>query len=303
MSLIRLADTGELASPTVIVALDAWVDAGSASTAAAGLLAGGPLFAAFETDLLYDYRARRPTLEIVDGRPDSLAWPDLTIRRGRAGDRTLLVLTGPEPDFRWRELAAEVAQLARRLEVNEWITLGAIPAAVPHTRSVPVLGTESRPGLLRGEVEAGPAGLLRVPSAMVSVLDLAVAEAGIPALGYFAQVPHYVSGAYPAAALALLHALERHLGSQLNTGALAEEAEQLRVRLDTATALDEKTRDYVTRLEGMVDESGLPSGEELIGRGYDDDVAAAAQVDADPVAPVLDGPSFVAVAPPGGHLG
>jgi hypothetical protein len=249
----------------MVVALDAWVDAGSASTAAASLLADGPIVGTFEVDVLFDYRARRPALEIVDGRPDSLAWPELALRRGQAGERPLIVLTGPEPDFRWRELASDLAGFARRHEIAEWITLGAIPAAVPHTRAVPVLGTESRPGLLRGEVEPGPAGLLRVPSAMVSVLDIAAAEAGIPALGYFAQVPHYVSGPYPAAALALLHKLERHLGASLDTGSLAEEVDQLRIRLDTATALDEKTRDYVKRLEEVVDESGLPSGEELIG--------------------------------------
>ncbi|HVM31323.1 MAG TPA: PAC2 family protein [Candidatus Limnocylindrales bacterium] len=265
MPLMTVNESAELEGASVVVAMDAWVDAGSASTAVAALLADGPVVATFEVDLLYDYRARRPTLEISDGRPDNLTWPELTIRRAEAGDRSLLVLTGPEPDFRWRELAADLAHFARRYHVAEWITLGAIPAAVPHTRPVPVLGTESRPGLLRGEVEAGPAGLLRVPSAMVSVLDMAVAEAGVPALGYFAQVPHYVSGAYPGAALALLGKLERHLGALLNPGDLAEEAEQLRIRLDTATALDEKTRDYVKRLEEIVDESRLPSGEELIG--------------------------------------
>jgi hypothetical protein len=264
--LIRIADTDGVEGSSVIVALDAWVDAGSASTAAASLLADGPIVASFEVDALYDYRARRPALEIVDGRPDNLAWPELSIRRGPAlGESQLLVLTGPEPDFRWRELATDLAAFARHHEIAEWITLGAIPAAVPHTRAVPVLGTESRPGLLRGEVEAGPAGLLRVPAALVSVLDIAAAQAGVPALGYYAQVPHYVSGPYPAAALALLSKLERHLGSSLNTGNLAEESEQLRLRLDTATALDEKTRDYVKRLEHVVDESGLPSGEELIG--------------------------------------
>ena len=64
-------------------------------------------------------------------------------------------------------------------------------------------------GLLRGGVEAGPTGLLRVPSAALSMLEMAVAAAGIPAVGYFAQIPHYVSGPYPIASLELLRALER----------------------------------------------------------------------------------------------
>jgi hypothetical protein len=265
VSLVRLSDTQDLISPTVIVALDAWVDAGAASSTAVELLAiGAPVVARFSADLLYDYRSRRPTLDIVDGRPTTLEWPELAMRRTRLGERDILLLTGPEPDFRWRELADDVASLARELEIEQWISLGAIPAAVPHTRPVPILGTESAPGLLRGDIRPGPDGLLRVPAALISVLDLAVAKAGIPAVGYFAQIPHYVSGAYPQASVELLHALERHLEVVIPLRHLPAQADELRTRLDTATALDEKTRSYIERLEGMVDEARLPSGTELI---------------------------------------
>jgi hypothetical protein len=186
------------------------------------------------------------------------------IRHARIGDRDLLVLAGPEPDYRWREMAEAAVDIARRLEVHEWISLGAIPAAVPHTRPVPVLGTASRPGLLRGDVQPGPDGILRVPSACISVLDYAVSRSGINTIGYYAQVPHYVTGAYPAAAIELIKAVGRHLDEDLNLGPLADEARQLRTRLDAATAADETTRSYVERLEGMVDESRLPSGDDLI---------------------------------------
>jgi hypothetical protein len=250
----------------MVVAFDAWVDAGSASSAAATALAeGGETLATFENDVLYDYRARRPTLDIVDGRPLRLEWPELTLRYSRLGGRDVVVLTGPEPDFRWRELATDVVEVTKSLHVTQWISMGAIPAAVPHTRPVPVLGTESRPGLLKGNVRPGPEGLLRVPSAAISVLDIAVGQGGIPALGYFAQIPHYISGPYPAATVALLRAIERHLDIELPLGTLTEEVEQMRRRLDTATALDEKTRQYIEKLEAMVDEERLPSGDELIG--------------------------------------
>jgi len=174
------------------------------------------------------------------------------------------VLTGAEPDDRWRALGEAVTELAQRLDVRGWISLGAIPAAVPHTRPVPILGTESQPGLLRGGVLPGPTGTLRVPSAALSMLEMSVGAAGIPAVGYFAQVPHYVTGPYAIAAVALLHAVERHLEVDLPRGALAEEARQLRTRLDGATAADEATRTYVERLEAMVDESRLPEGDDLI---------------------------------------
>ena len=193
-----------------------------------------------------------------------LTWPELTIRHTRLGERDLLVLTGAEPDFRWREFAESVVELVNRLGVIEWISLGAIPAAVPHTRTVPIMGTESEPGLLRADVQPGPKGVLRVPSAALSVLEMTLAKAGTPAVGYFAQIPHYVSGPYPVATLALLKAVESHLGIEIPTGDLDEEARQLRTRLDLATGADEATRAYVERLESMVDEERLPAGDELI---------------------------------------
>ncbi|HEY3523995.1 MAG TPA: PAC2 family protein [Candidatus Limnocylindrales bacterium] len=266
MPLFRpVAEIADIVSPSVVIALDSWVDAGSASTAAAAALAeDGRQIGDFDPDALFDYRARRPTLEIVDGRTAELTWPELVVRHATVGSKDVVVITGAEPDYRWHELTEAMADLARALGAGEWITLGAIPAAVPHTRPVPVLGTASSPELLRGGVQPGPTGTLRVPSACVSVIDHAIAAAGIPSVGYFAQVPHYVNGAYPPAAVELLTVLGRHLDVRVPLGELPTAARQLRTRLDTAAALDDTTRQYVERLEAMVDEARLPSGDELI---------------------------------------
>jgi hypothetical protein len=266
MSLYRLEGSlPSLDGPIVIAAIEGWVDAGSAATGAAAVLADGAArIASFDADELFDYRARRPILEIRDGRPSSLAWPELVLRAARFGEQDILVLSGSEPDRRWHALADSVAELLGQLGVQAWISLGAIPAAVPHTRPVPILGTASQPGLLRGGVEAGPTGLMRVPAAALSMLELAVAAAGIPSVGYFAQIPHYVTGSYSTASVALLRAVERHLDMELPRGALSDEARELRTRLDVATATDETTHAYVGRLEAMIDESRQPEGDDLI---------------------------------------
>jgi hypothetical protein len=266
VSLYRLRrNVPELATPAVVVALDGWVDAGSAATQAAATLAeGSRVIASFDADAIFDYRARRPTLEIVHGRPRSLEWPELNLRHTRVSERDVLVLTGAEPDYRWHELSSDVVELTRRLGVTEWISLGAIPAAVPHTRPVPILGTESKAGLLKGGVLPGPEGTLRVPAAAISILDIAVAKAGIPSVGYFAQIPHYISGEYPQASIDLLRSVGRHLDVELDVGRLPEEARLMRVRLDAAAAREETTKTYVERLETLVDEARLPSGDDLI---------------------------------------
>jgi hypothetical protein len=265
VSLYTLTEPVNLVAPTLVAAFDGWVDAGSAATTALEHLSeDAEVVAQFDTDVLFDYRARRPPLEIVDGRLTELTWHELAVRRVRLGDHDILVLTGPEPDYRWRAFIAAMVEIAGTLEVSEWISVGAIPAAVPHTRPVPILGTEASPGLLRGDISPGPAGILRVPSALVSAIELEVSAAGIPALGYFAQVPHYVSGPYATAALELLRALGNHLGTVIRADSIEADSRELRKRLDTATGLDETTKSYVERLEAMYDEQRLPSGSDLI---------------------------------------
>jgi proteasome assembly chaperone (PAC2) family protein len=265
MALYRLEADPQFASPVLVAALEGWVDAGSAGTTAAQQLAeGGTLVASFDADAIYDYRARRPTLDILDGRPIKLEWPALRLSAARVDERELLILTGPEPDYRWRELSDDLVVLAQRLGVGSWTSLGAIPAAVPHTRPVPILATASGPGLLPSGIRQGPDGLLRVPSACLSVLEVAAAEAGIPAVGFFAQVPHYVNASYPTASIALLTVLGRYLGVELPVGQLATRALERRNLLDAATASDADTRAHVERLELLADESRLPEGDELI---------------------------------------
>jgi hypothetical protein len=267
MTLHRITGSLEdLVAPVVVAAFDGWIDAASAATGCANQLAfGGDTVVAFDSDILTDYRSRRPVLDVIDGVLNEVSWPQLSIRRRRAGARDLLVLVGPEPDFRWRELGEDMAELVLRLGVVEWVTLGAIPAAVPHTRATNVFATASKPGLLHHEVEQGPQGLLRVPSAALSAIELSVMGAGIPCVGFYAQVPHYVGGPYAAAAIAILEHLGRHLGVEPPLDGLPDEAMAQRQRLDTIVQADDDSRTYVERLESVVDNQELPTGDELVG--------------------------------------
>ena len=263
MSLLQISTTPTLVAPVLLGAFDGWIDAaGAASAAAQHLAEGSDVVATFDGDALFDYRSRRPVLDVVDGSLARLMWPEITIRRSTYGGRDLLILAGPEPDFRWREMGETISDLALRLGVVQWVSLGAIPAAVAHTRPVPVLATASAPGLLREDAIQGPQGLLRVPAAALSVVEMAVAEAGIPAVGFFAQVPNYVGGPYSAATIALLENMGRHLGVELPLGMLAEDAIAQRSNLDDLVAAQPEARDYLQRLEEGSGQE-MPSGDEL----------------------------------------
>jgi hypothetical protein len=263
VSLVRSSSEPGFAAPVILAAFDGWIDAAGAASGAAQLLwADGTVIATFENDVIFDYRSRRPVLDVVDGTLNDLTWPELAVRHARHGGRDLLVLSGPEPDFRWRELGEAVSGLAMRLGVVEWVSLGAIPAAVAHTRPVPVLATASAPGLLKEGEQQGPQGLLRVPSAALSVIEMAVSRAGIPSVGFYAQVPNYVAGPYAAASIALLEHAGRHLGVDLPLGQLTKDAHTQRSNLDALVAAQPDARDYLERLEQM---SGaeIASGDEL----------------------------------------
>ncbi|MDX6545571.1 MAG: hypothetical protein QOG02_1345 [Gaiellales bacterium] len=268
MALYRLADDlPELHDAVLVASFDGWVDAAeAASGAVAHVAVGSAPVASFDGDALFDYRSRRPILDVNDGRLSDLSWPELTIRHVRAGTRDLLVFAGAEPDLRWRELADDVAGLVARLGVTQWVSLGAVPAAVPHTRPVPVLATASADGLLGAAETRGPEGLLRVPSAAISALEMAVSAGGTPAVGFFAQVPPYASVGYAAASIALLDRLAGHLGVVFDVDDLVADEREQRSRYDAAMAGDAILRETVSRLEEMVgDEASerLPSGDEL----------------------------------------
>jgi len=264
MALYRLGEVPPaLVEPVVVAAFDGWIDAaGAASTAAEMLARGGDLVATFDGNVLFDYRSRRPTLDVVDGTLTRLIWPALELHHRPTEGRDVLVLHGAEPDFRWKELGEDILELCVRLGVTGWISLGSIPAAVPHTRAVPVMATASTGAGLHEAETKGPPGLLRVPSAGLSAMEVAITDGGIPAVGFYAQVPHYIGGPYAAATLALLQHLARHLRIDLPLGSLEEDARSQRERLDAAVADDDDVRAVLSQLETAT-EDDIPSGDDL----------------------------------------
>ena len=253
-----------LEAPVLVTAFDGWVDAASAATTAANhLAADGEQIALFDADQLIDYRARRPVLDIVDGDLKSLSWPEITVRSLRAGARDVVVLTGPEPDFRWHELSDAVLDLVMRLGVVESVTLGSLGLAVPHTRPTQITATSSRPELL-GPDDQRTEGLLRVPAAAVSVIEMNLRDHGIPTIGFFAQTPHYVSATYAPAVLALLERLGRHLDVVLPLGSLPADATSQREQLDHIVEERPEIKEYVERLEAAFQPGwSIPTADEL----------------------------------------
>jgi hypothetical protein len=134
---------------------------------------------------------------------------------------------------------------------------------VPHTRPVRILTTASRRDLIPDD-EQLPQGILKVPGAAVNIVEQAVTARGIPAVGYWAQIPHYVAGPYHAGALALIERAAKHLGIDLPLGSLVDDAKEQRRELDETVADKPEAVAYVQRLEQLVGEQQhVPTGEEI----------------------------------------
>lgn len=262
MSMYELtAEVTDAVAPALIVSFQDWVDAGAAGTTAAARIAeGGEVVATFDPDAIFDYRSHRPVLDIVDGVPKQFAWPQLTLTRRRLSERDLYVLTGSEPDYRWREFADNVLELALRVGIIEHVSLGAIPAAVPHTAPTPVMMTSSRQELVEGM--SSVQGLLRVPAAAVSLVEWTMAENGIPATGFWAQVPHYASP-YSGAAIALIRRVESHLTVTIGAGSLEEEDARQRNVLQEMIDANPESQAYLERLQTLAGEQQIPPAENI----------------------------------------
>ncbi len=252
--------------PVLVVALDGWVDAGmGASAAIAHLLTASPtaVVATFDTEPLIDQRARRPIARLEDGVTTELTWPTIRLLAGK--DRVgadILYLTGPEPDFGWRTFLEAVVGIVARLDVRIVVGLGAFPAPAPHTRPVRLASTvPPESAELVGRVGTVQ-GTLEVPAGVQAALEVALGQAGVPVIGLWARVPHYVSAMpYPEASAALIEGLCAVTGIVLETVELRTAGESSRLQVDELIGANPDHVDMVRRLEAAIDsEEGTPMG-------------------------------------------
>jgi predicted ATP-grasp superfamily ATP-dependent carboligase len=269
--LYEIAQWPDVTDPVLVVALDGWIDAGAGAGAAMAHLAqemDTTLVASFDAEVLIDYRSRRPIMHLVEGVNTKLTWPTIEVRHGvDLEGNDVLLLSGAEPDVRWRTFTDDIIGLIDDLGVGLVVGLGAYPAAVPHTRATR-LSTSASTSELAARV-GQLAGTLDVPAGVQAAIERRCAEEGVPNVGIWAQVPHYVAGMpYPGASVALLEGLEKVAGVRVDLDPLRESDRLLKLRLDTLVGENPEHLEMVRQLEHAHDESSelmgpVPTGDEL----------------------------------------
>jgi len=239
--------------------------------------------ATFDVDAFHDYRARRPAISFVRDHYEAYDAPRLVVRLLHdAGGTPYLLLSGPEPDNRWEAFARAVRDVVERFDVNQVISLGSVPMAVPHTRPLAVTHHANNPDLV---TEESPwSGEIRVPSSAQALVELRLGEWGHDAQGFVVHIPHYVAQLdYPLAAAELVERAEIAGRLTIDQSELRREAEVRAEEITRYLAENSEVADVVQALERQYDafaraeQSGssllagnqpLPTGEEL-GREFE----------------------------------
>jgi proteasome assembly chaperone (PAC2) family protein len=266
----------ELARPVLIAAFTGWNDAAEAASVALATLRESweaQRFGSFDAEEFFDYQASRPQIKLVEGVTRTVEWPENELsatvsRLEAAGDRGAVLLSGPEPSFRWRSFSSAVIELSRELNVELVVTMGALLADVPHSRPVSVAANAQDPALI--ENLGLSASRYEGPTGITGVLHRACAEAGLSAVSFWASVPHYLP-AIPSApgALALLESLSGLLGMDVDTSTLERGATTYQEQVSAAVSQDSDLSSYVRMLEDRFDSQAnqgprdLPTGDEL----------------------------------------
>lgn len=264
-------DPPALRRPVLVVALDGFVDAGAAAGTAATFLRHrwqSELAARFDRDAFIDYRARRPSVVIDSGQLRRVEWPGVELFTATVeGPHDAALLLGHEPDMRWEAFAAAVVEACRTLGVVAAVGLGAYPAAVPHTRATRVMaaGNGVEGGLV---VDATPIPGYTGPVGAATTLEAALGTAGVPTVGLWAEVPHYIAASpNPAAALALVRQVGGAMQTLVDTTELEAAAKVHREQVDEAVAEHPDAIAMVHAFERHLDLGGdddaLPSGDDL----------------------------------------
>lgn len=265
--------------PLVIV-LTGFTDAGSAASRMVDFfrddLDPTPVLS-FSSDVLLDYRARRPLItfeadHLTGYRPPRL---ELALAHDSLG-QPFVLLSGYEPDFAWEAFTETVVGLAEGLQTSTVTWVHAIPMPVPHTRPIGTTVSGTRADLTKAHSVWQPH--TQVPATVGHLLEYRFAQAGADVAGFVLLIPHYLGDTdYPAAAIAGLDSVSVATGLVFDLDDLREENREYLEKVtdqvsgsDELTAmlhnLEERYDSYMagaTRAQPIIHTGDLPSADEL----------------------------------------
>jgi proteasome assembly chaperone (PAC2) family protein len=266
---VRWTSRPKLRRPILLAAFEGWNDAGDAASSAVGYLRdrwSATPFADIDPEEYFDFTTTRPRVEFDRDFERQIIWPQNQFWHApvAALDRDLVILTGTEPQLRWRSFCNDVLGVALEMGVEMVVTLGALLAEVPHSRPVSVFGTAYDDRVVE-ELGLSPSRY-EGPTGIVGVLHMACQEAGVQSASVWAAVPTYLPGSpSPKATLALVERTAVLLDVDVPLTELEIASASYERQVNELVAEDEETADYVDQLEQRYDdELELDDTEDLV---------------------------------------
>ena len=271
-----VTDVSKLRSPIVVMAFGGWSDTGTVTTDVTRRLAdaySAERFVTVDPEDYYVFTDTRPHVRMNEDGIREVRWPENEAWAAKLADtpHDLIVVTGIEPNLRWRTFATRMASAIAAHSPSLVCTLVARPAATPHTRPIPVTGSSADAALatkygLGRSLYQGPTGIL-------GVLHDELRKRDVPLISLAAAVPHYLNvDENPPATMALLRALKPVLGVMPSLASLEDEEVRFLERVGEASSGDDQIAQYVRSLEEHYGEqqtieeenTGLPSTDDIL---------------------------------------
>lgn len=207
----------------------------------------------FDIDALVDYRGNRPPIVFAHDHFTSYQAPEIALLQATDSRGTpFLLLSGPEPDFRWEEMADRIERIIEDHDVQLTVMVQGVPMPTPHTRPVHVTRWASRPELIPGNRPMF--GTVQMGAAFPAMLAVRLGESGHDVIGLSASIPQYLSpGDYPDGAIAAIQALESHGDVAVPTAGLELVTRAVRAEIDQQVAASEEAQEMVAELEANYD--------------------------------------------------
>jgi len=246
------ADVPPLHHAVMIVAFEGWNDAGEAASYSAGFLErawSAVPFAEIDPEEFFDFTEVRPQVQFNSDQTRTIKWPVTSFSLATAGGQgnDVILVSGSEPQLRWRTYCEAFIELAQSLNVERVIMLGAYLGEITHSRPVPISASAhdstlvDHHGLSPSHYE-GPTGIL-------GVLGAALSEAKIPSVSVWASVPCYSLPIAPKAALALTRVATTLAERFVDMAELEVEATDYEMRMNELLSEDENVAAYVERIQ------------------------------------------------------
>ena len=257
-----------LRRPVLLMAFEGLFDAAESATESLAWIRDRcetTSIAEIDPETYFNFHETRPIVRFDSKGDRVIDWPSTRVWACQTDSvRDLILMTGVEPQLRWRSFADSVLEIVRRSGAEIAVTVGALVSMVPHSRPFPITGSAANAELARRMNLDRPS--YQGPTGVVGVVHDRLDRSEIPIMSLRASVPHYVPAPpNPKATQALLRRIEQTTGVPTKYEELDSAVSDWVQRVDQAVASDRDSADYVSRLERQVDsnEETLPTGDAL----------------------------------------